>query len=98
MICKMAQKAKRTYQLDADVVTLLDQWSMRTRVGPSAAASLGLYLVMQLTAEQREELIGHMDARESVDVLGLAAREESGAASQPGTGDKPGPAKRRDAG
>jgi len=92
------EKTKRTYQIDEDVVDALEEWGRRTRVGPSDAAQLGLFIIMSLTPEQREQLIGHMDARDDIQVLGLAVKEEPGAAGRPEPGEKPGSAKRRDAG
>ena len=71
MSCRTMEKTKRTYQFDPDVMESFDEWQRRTRLKPSDATQLGLYLLMHLTADQRERLIGYMDARENVDLPGL---------------------------
>jgi len=68
MICDMMEKTKRTYQIDQDLVDALDQWGQRTRVKPSEAAQLGLYIVMQLPSEAREEMFVRMDARTDIEL------------------------------
>jgi hypothetical protein len=73
----MAEKMNVTWKMDQDIIEAAAEWSARTRCSKGDASQLGVWIVMHLSPQQRDEAFVMMDAREKVGISITQADESA---------------------
>ncbi len=90
-------RIKKSWEFDQDVIDSLGEWCEKTRMPKGVAVQLGIWTVLHLSAQQRQEFLDMMDRREPVVVLDASEAGDTGATRGSGQGSKC-RSRRRDAG
>ena len=76
MPCMNVKKVPTSFRCDEDVLEVMDKWCDSTHVGKGDAAQLGMWMVMHLTPDQRDELFRAMDQREPVSLAVMSGQDD----------------------
>lgn len=70
-------KVKRNWELDEDILSAFEDWVARTGIQKGVASQLALWVLMQLTPDERQDVLDQMNSRDDPKQAGGKGRPQS---------------------